>query len=104
MADETNQEETFTGEEEKTVLNEKFGEKVAIKDVSISLSAVLGKNSLRVHQLLKLGRGAVVELNRHKNDKIEILADNILIARGDIVVTENNKVGIRISEIIKSQV
>ena len=92
MADETNQEETFTGEEEKTVLNEKFGEKVAIKDVSISLSAVLGKNSLRVHQLLKLGRGAVVELNRHK------------IARGDIVVTENNKVGIRISEIIKSQV
>lgn len=91
-------------ESKGTVLSDRFGDNIAIKDVTISLSAVLGKASLRVHQLLKLGRGAVVELNHKKNDKIEILADDILIARGEIVVTENNKVGIKITEIIKSQV
>ncbi len=101
--DKNNAQEPFTDSPEKTVLSEKFGDGIALKDVNISLSAILGKTSLRVHQLLKLGRGAVVELNHKKNDKIEILANDILIAKGEIIVTETNKVGIKVTEILKSQ-
>lgn len=77
-------------------------ENVAIKNVNITLSAVLGKTTLRVSQLLKLGRGAVVELNHHKDDPIELIANNIRVAEGEVVATENNKIGIKITEIMKS--
>lgn len=73
----------------------------AVYDVPVQVSAVLGKAEMPVHQLLKLGRGAVVELDRRVGEAIEIYVNNRLIAKGEVVVVED-RLGITMTEIIKS--
>ena len=73
----------------------------AIYDIPVQISAVLGKSSMQVSQLLKLGRGAVVELDRKVGEAIDIYVNNRLVARGEVVVVED-KLGITMTEIIKS--
>ena len=72
----------------------------AIYNVSVDLSAVLGTSMMEISQVLKLGRGAVVELDRRIGEDIEIHANNELIARGEIVVLED-RLGITITDIVK---
>ncbi len=71
------------------------------KEINVELSVVLGSASLRIHQLLKLGRGAVVELDRNLNDYVDIYANNILIGRGEVVITDDETIGIAVTELIK---
>ena len=71
----------------------------AIYDIPVQISAVLGKSSMQVSQLLKLGRGAVVELDRKVGEAIDIYVNNRLVARGEVVVAEEN-FGIRIKEVL----
>ena len=73
----------------------------AIYDVPVQLSAVLGRANMQVSQLLKLGRGAVVELDRKVGEAIDIYVNNRLVARGEVVVVEE-KLGVTMTEIIKS--
>ncbi len=73
----------------------------AVYDVPVQVSAVLGKASMQVSQLLKLGRGAVVELDRKVGEAIDIYVNNRLVARGEVVVVED-RLGITMTEIIKS--
>ena len=73
----------------------------AVYDIPVQLSAVLGKASMQVSQLLKLGRGAVVELDRKVGEAIDIYVNNKLVARGEVVVVEE-RLGITMTEIIKS--
>ena len=73
----------------------------AVYDIPVQVSAVLGKASMRVSQLLKLGRGAVVELDRKVGEAIDIYVNNRLVARGEVVVVED-KLGVTMTEIIKS--
>ncbi len=73
----------------------------AVYDVPVQISAVLGKSSMQVSQLLKMGRGAVVELDRKVGEAIDIYVNNRLVARGDVVVVGEN-IGITMTEIIKS--
>lgn len=73
----------------------------AVYDIPVQLSAVLGKASMQVSQLLKLGRGAVVELDRKVGEAIDIYVNNRLVARGEVVVVEE-RLGITMTEIIKS--
>ncbi|MCX7337889.1 MAG: flagellar motor switch protein FliN [Alphaproteobacteria bacterium] len=73
----------------------------AIYDVQIQISAVLGKATMPVKQLLKLSRGAVIELDRHVGEAIDIYVNNRLVARGEVVVV-NEKLGVTLTEIIKS--
>ena len=54
-----------------------------------------------VNQLLKLGRGAVVELDRDVNDYVDIYANNVLIGHGEVVITENETIGIAITDTVK---
>ena len=61
------------------------GEK-AIHDVSVEVSVVLGKSAMPIHQLLKMGRGAVIELEATVEDDAWIYANNRLIARGEVVI------------------
>ena len=58
----------------------------AIYDIPVQVSAVLGKSTMQVSQLLKLGRGAVVELDRRVGEAIDIYVNNRLVARGEVVV------------------
>ncbi len=73
----------------------------AVYDIPVQLQAVLGKASMQVSQLLKLGRGAVVELDRKVGEAIDIYVNNRLVARGEVVVVEE-RLGITMTEIIKS--
>ena len=66
----------------------------------VQVSAVLGKATMQVSQLLKLGRGAVVELDRKVGEAIDIYVNNRLIARGEVVVVDEH-LGVTMTEIIK---
>ncbi len=85
-----------------TVLQKEFGNK-AVMDIRIKLSVTLGKSKLRVHQMLKLGRGAVLGLDQKLEDPVEVYADNILIAHGNVVVTPDDKIGVSITSLVKAQ-
>ncbi|MFC7452465.1 FliM/FliN family flagellar motor switch protein [Insolitispirillum peregrinum] len=74
----------------------------AIFTVPVEISVVLGKSELRVNQLLKLGRGAVVELDQRTDDPVEIYANDILVARGEVVITEGDRIGVTLTELVKS--
>ncbi len=74
----------------------------AVYDVPVQVSAVLGKATLPVSQLLKLGRGAVVELDRKVGEAIDIYVNDRLIARGEVVVVED-RLGVTMTEIIKNE-
>jgi flagellar motor switch protein FliN/FliY len=73
----------------------------AVYDVPVQVSAVLGRSTMQVSQLLKLGRGAVVELDRKVGEAIDIYVNNRLIARGEVVVVDDH-LGVTMTEIIKS--
>lgn len=73
----------------------------AVYDIPVTVSAVLGKATMQVSQLLKLGRGAVVELDRKVGEAIDIYVNNRLVARGEVVVVED-RLGVTMTEIIKT--
>ena len=85
-----------------TVLQRVFGDE-ALMGVNVDLSVVLGRTLLRVYQLLKLGRGAVVELNQLLNEPVEILANEIPIAKGEIIVTDEGYIGVKITDLLVSR-
>jgi flagellar motor switch protein FliN/FliY len=69
-------------------------------DVPINISAVLGRASMSVAQLLQLGAGSVLELDRKVGEAIDIYVNNRLVARGEVVVVEE-RLGVTMTEIIK---
>ena len=73
----------------------------AVYDIPVQVSAVLGKSSMQVSQILKLGRGAVVELDRKVGEAVDIYINNRLVARGEVVVVEE-RLGVTMTEIIKT--
>ncbi len=97
------QENPLAREEEKEwAVGEPMANDVtAIYDIPVQISAVLGRSSMQVSQLLKLGRGAVVELDRKVGEAIDIYVNNRLVARGEVVVVED-KLGVTMTEIVKS--
>ena len=74
----------------------------AVYQIPVQVSAVLGKSTMQVSNLLKMGRGAVVELDRKVGEAIDIYVNNRLVARGEVVVVED-KLGVTMTEIIKSE-
>jgi flagellar motor switch protein FliN/FliY len=74
----------------------------AVYGIPVEVSAVLGKATMQVSSLLKLGRGAVIELDRKVGEAIDIYVNNRLVARGEVVVVED-RLGITMTEIIKSE-
>ena len=74
----------------------------AVYDIPVQVSAVLEKSTMEVAQLLRLGRGAVVELDRKVGEAIDIYVNNRLVARGEVVVLED-RLGITMTEIIKTE-
>ena len=71
----------------------------AFNEVSVELSVVLGRASMPIHQLLKMGRGAVIEFGAHVDDDALIYANNRLIARGQVVVVGEN-IAVSITETV----
>jgi flagellar motor switch protein FliN len=73
----------------------------AIFDVPVRVSAVLGRSRMDVSELLRLGPGAVLELDRKVGEAIDIYVNNRLVARGEVVLVED-KLGVTMTEIIKT--
>src|SRR5256885_7960827 len=73
----------------------------AVYDIPVTVSAVLGKTTMQVNQLLKLGRGAVVELDRKLGEAIDIYVNNRLVARGEVVMVDDTRLGVTMTEIVK---
>jgi flagellar motor switch protein FliN/FliY len=73
----------------------------AVFDVPVQVSAVLGRSRMDVGELLRLGPGTVLELDRRVGEAIDIYVNNRLVARGEVVLVED-KLGVTMTEIINS--
>jgi flagellar motor switch protein FliN/FliY len=73
----------------------------AVYDIPVNVSAVLGKTHIQVSDLMKLGKGTVVELDRKVGEAIDIYVNNRLVARGEVVMVED-RLGVTMTEIIKA--
>ena len=69
-------------------------------DVPVNISAVLGRAHMSVAQLLQLGQGSILELDRKVGEAIDIYVNNRLVARGEVVVVDE-RLGVTMTEIIK---
>jgi flagellar motor switch protein FliN/FliY len=74
----------------------------AVFDVPVQVSAVLGRSRMDVGELLKLGPGSVLELDRKVGEAIDIYVNNRLVARGEVVLVED-KLGVTMTEIIRQE-
>jgi flagellar motor switch protein FliN len=82
-------------------LEEKTAHDLApVFDVPVQISAVIGKTTLSVADLLKLSQGSVLELDRKVGEAIDIYVNNRLVARGEVVVVDE-RLGVTMTEIIK---
>lgn len=75
------------------------GDMKAVYDIPVRVSAVLGTTKMPVADLLKLGRGAVVELDRKVGESVDIYVNDRLVARGEVVVVED-RLGVTMTEIL----
>lgn len=73
----------------------------AVKKVDVEISVVLGKAVMPINQLLKMGRGAVIELDSHQDEPVYVYANNRLIARGEIIVS-GEKIAVSITDTLKA--
>jgi flagellar motor switch protein FliN/FliY len=87
------------GEEEQT---RSAADLEAVFDVPVQVSAVLGRARMDVGELLKLGPGSVLELDRKVGEAIDIYVNNRLVARGEVVLVED-KLGVTMTEVIKAE-
>jgi flagellar motor switch protein FliN/FliY len=74
-------------------------EGAAVHGVDIDIVAVLGTADLKISQILQLGRGAVVELDRLIGEPVDIRAERQLVARGEVVVVED-RLAIQLTEVV----
>jgi len=82
--------------------NTKEGGDAALMDVNVDIVAVLGVAELKISQILQLGRGAVVELDRFVGEPVELRAGGKIVAKGEVVVTDE-KLAVQITNVIKPQ-
>lgn len=73
----------------------------AVYDIPVRVSAVLGETQMEINKLLKLGRGAVVVLDRKIGEAIDIYVNERLVARGEVVIADEDKLGVTMTEIVK---
>ncbi|HVX98246.1 MAG TPA: FliM/FliN family flagellar motor switch protein [Pseudorhodoplanes sp.] len=67
--------------------------------VSLDITVVLGTSNMPIHQVLRLGRGAVIELDATEDDDVKILANNFPIAKGTVVVS-GNRIAVEVRELL----
>jgi len=72
----------------------------SLNSVKVEIAVVLGSSVIPINQLLRMGRGAVIELDSHQDEPVVVLANNRPVAKGEIV-TEGDRIAVSISEILK---
>ncbi len=71
-----------------------------ISGVKVEISVVLGRSTIPMHQLLRMGRGAVIELDARQEDPVLILANDRPVATGEIVI-QGDKIGVSITDLLR---
>jgi flagellar motor switch protein FliN/FliY len=71
-----------------------------ISGVKVEISVVLGRSTIPMHQLLRMGRGAVIELDSHQEDPVLILANDKPVAKGEIII-HGDKIGVSITDLLR---
>ena len=72
-----------------------------IDNIKVEISVVLGRSVIPMHQLLRMGRGAVIELDSHQDDPVTILANDKAVARGEIQI-QGDKIAVSVVDLLKS--
>jgi flagellar motor switch protein FliN len=72
-----------------------------LENVSIDIAVVLGKTAMPIHQVLRLGGGAIIELDSSEEDEVRILANNLLVARGTVIVS-GNRIAVEVKRVLPS--
>jgi flagellar motor switch protein FliN/FliY len=70
-----------------------------IDKVSVDITVVLGTTSMPIHQVLRLGRGAIIELDASEDDAVNILANNLPVAKGTVQVN-GNRIAVEVGELL----
>jgi flagellar motor switch protein FliN len=70
-----------------------------LENVSIDIAVVLGTTSMPIHQVLRLGRGAIIELDASEEDEVSILANNLPVAKGTVIVS-GNKIAVEVKQLL----
>lgn len=70
-----------------------------IEKISVEISVVLGGQTMPIHQLLRMGRGAVIELDRSADHDVDILANDHLVAHGQVVL-KGNRITVSVTEVV----
>jgi flagellar motor switch protein FliN len=70
--------------------------------VSLDIAVVLGNTLMPIHQVLRLGRGAIIELDVAEDDEVHILANNLPVAKGTVVV-QGNRIAVEVKELLPRQ-
>ena len=71
----------------------------SVEKVSLDIAVVLGVSDMPVHQVLRLGRGAIIELDATENDEVKILANNFPVAKGTVVV-QGNRIAVEVRSLL----
>jgi flagellar motor switch protein FliN/FliY len=74
-----------------------------LSNVSIDIAVVLGTSSMPIHQVLRLGRGAIIELDASEEDEVSILANNLPVAKGTVIVS-GNKIAVEVKHLLPRSV
>jgi len=70
-----------------------------LEDVLLDITVVLGTTSMPVHQVLRLGRGAIIELDTSERDDVKVLANDLPVAKGAVVVN-GNRIAVEVTELL----
>ena len=70
-----------------------------LDNVSVDIAVVLGTTSMPIHQVLRLGRGAIIELDASEDDEVRILANNLSVAKGTVIVS-GNRIAVEVKELL----
>ena len=71
----------------------------SLDNVWVDIAVVLGTTSMPIHQVLRLGRGAIIELDSSEEDEIRILANNLSVAKGSVIVS-GNRIAVEVKELL----
>lgn len=72
-----------------------------IQGVKVEISVVLGRSVIPMHQLLRMGRGAVIELDSKQDDPVTIMANDKPVAKGEIIL-QGDKIGVSVTSLLKA--
>jgi len=70
-----------------------------LNKVSLDIQVVLGTTTMPVHQVLRLGRGAIIELESSEDDEVQIFANNFPVARGTVIVS-GNRIAVEVKDLL----